>query len=109
MRPNRQRKLIGLLLTWMTIWPGVLVTGESTPPQTQASGITLQLDLSTLHHLELLEASEDSWSLRSTGSDPYVTLEPLPLAAKGSKQVVLSFETFCPQGLDDLELFFGPP
>jgi hypothetical protein len=109
MRPNRHRKLIGLLLTWMTIWPGVLVTGESTPPQTQASGITLRLDLSTLHHLELLEASEDSWSLRSTGSDPYVTLEPLPLAAKGSKQVVLSFETFCPQGLDDLELFFGPP
>ena len=57
----------------------------------------------------MLEASEDAWSLRSTGSDPYVTLKPLPAATGGDQRVVLSFETFCPQGLDDLEIFFGPP
>ncbi len=83
--------------------------GADAPLSPESSTIPLSLDLATLHHLEVLEASEDAWSLRSTGSDPYVTLKPLPAATEGGQRVVLSFETFCPQGLDDLEIFFGPP
>ena len=83
--------------------------GADAPLSPESSTIPLSLDLATLHHLEVLEASEDAWSLRSTGSDPYVTLKPLPAATGGGQRVVLSFETFCPQGLDDLEIFFGPP
>ncbi|MEC7200312.1 MAG: hypothetical protein VXW84_06720, partial [Verrucomicrobiota bacterium] len=83
--------------------------GAEPPLSPESSTIPLSLDLATLHHLEVLEASEDAWSLRSTGSDPYVTLKPLPAATEGGQRVVLSFETFCPQGLDDLEIFFGPP
>ena len=77
--------------------------GADAPLSPESSTIPLSLDLATLHHLEVLEASEDAWSLRSTGSDPYVTLKPLPAATGGGQRVVLSFETFCPQGLDDLD------
>ena len=83
--------------------------GADAPLSLESSMIPLSLDLTTLHHLEILEASENAWSLRSTGSDPYVTLKPLPEATEGGQRVILSFETFCPQGLDDLEIFFGPP
>ena len=68
--------------------------GADAPLSPESSTIPLSLDLATLHHLEVLEASEDAWSLRSTGSDPYVTLKPLPAATVGGQRVVLSFETF---------------
>jgi hypothetical protein len=48
------------------------------------------------------------WQIETKGNDPYFITLPLKKSAGGNSRI-LSFEYFCPQGIDHMEIFYGPP
>ena len=74
-----------------------------------ADQLSLQVDDVRLNQIRLIEAAGDAWTFETTGEDPYLFLKPFPLATNDPQNVVLSFEYFCPDGISELEIFFGPP
>ena len=71
-------------------------------------GVPLSVDPSGPHELTVTVAGDEA-ALTTTGSDPYVRLRPFAAGAVGPAQAVLSFEYFCPQGVDSLTVYYGPP
>ncbi len=67
----------------------------------------LNLDQNKFNQLNIERQSNGAWELETLGSDPWIYTQPLTRAiAKDSK--VLTFEYFCPKGLDHLQVYFGP-
>ncbi len=65
----------------------------------------LSIDFNSTHDMEVSYISENTVSILTTGRDPYVFTLPLSTQLpKGDR--VLSFDYFCPKGLDHLEIFF---
>lgn len=67
----------------------------------------LRLDLSKKNDLTAEEISKDNYEFNTSGTDPYVFTAPLTRDLPNSHKV-LSFEYFCPKGLDHLQVYFGP-
>ena len=74
-----------------------------------ADHLSLQVDDARLNQIRMIETAGDAWTFETTGEDPYLFLKPFPRAANDPKNVVLSFDYFCPDGISELEIFFGPP
>lgn len=47
--------------------------------------------------------------ITTLGEDPWVEIEGFDPAAVRDDETVLAFEYFCPEGVDELEVFYGPP
>ncbi|MEL7263964.1 MAG: DUF5722 domain-containing protein [Planctomycetota bacterium] len=47
--------------------------------------------------------------LRTTGGDPYLTLDPIPVDQRDATHHVLAFEYFCPDNINGIEIFYGKP
>jgi hypothetical protein len=59
-------------------------------------------------HDATLSIEADSYRIKTTGNDPYIYTDALTnILSPGN--TVLSFEYFCPRGLDHLEIYFCPP
>ncbi|WP_200979895.1 DUF5722 domain-containing protein [Echinicola sp. 20G] len=83
--------LIGLILTF-------LFQGELD---------LFHLDLKKTNDLVVSEIDQNTYDIETTGSDPYIFSHPLPKdLGKGHNMV--SFEYFCPSGMDFFELYFYP-
>jgi hypothetical protein len=74
-----------------------------------AGDIRVQLNPASSHHAEITPLGDGVFSIVTTGEDPYVSTLALPEGAASEHAVVLSFEYFCPEGLNHFEVFFGPP
>jgi hypothetical protein len=74
-----------------------------------AGNASLQLNPASSHQAEVKSLGEGAYSVRTTGEDPYVTTLALPEGAVSPQAAVLAFEYFCPDGLNHIEVFFGPP
>ena len=74
-----------------------------------ADPLSLQVDGARLNQIQLIEAAGDVWTFETTGEDPYLFLKPFSRSANDPENVVLSFDYFCPDGISELEIFFGPP
>lgn len=74
-----------------------------------AAEIPLELDLSTGHHIEAKVLPDAGYEIRTTGEDPYVMTRPLRRAYDPETHTILSFDYFCAEGLDSIQLFYGPP
>lgn len=70
-------------------------------------GIELRSDFVNDLDIELLSGGE-GYAIQTTGIDPWVMTHPMEEAIS-RRSNVLSFEYFCPQGLDHLQVYFGPP
>ena len=75
--------------------------------QAQSVGSVLELDGNQMNQLKAERQSNGAWQLETTGKDPWIYTQPLKQAI-GSGDKILSFEYFCPKGLDHLQLYFGP-
>lgn len=89
-------------------WVGGFLVWMCTPTL-DANQVALMVNGSGLNQIRMLGSSENSWTLETTGEDPYLFLNPFPTASINKENVVLSFEFFCPDGVSDLEIFYGPP
>lgn len=72
--------------------------------------IPLAWNLESLHHMEAAGRNEGNEVMfTTTGRDPYIFFHAIPLGTRLEGDHILSFEYFCPQGIEDLEIFYGPP
>lgn len=74
-----------------------------------ASEIPIELDLGTVHHMEATALADGVYEITTSGDDPFIMTAPLPDAYDPAVQYVFSFDYFCPGGVTDVELFYGPP
>ncbi|HVR35283.1 MAG TPA: DUF5722 domain-containing protein, partial [Methylomirabilota bacterium] len=87
-------------------WPSILFLLAAT---TADAAVPLEPDMSRLNQIELHSLEPGMFELRTTGSDPWFLLKELPANFDAERHHVLAFEYFCPDGVDELELFYGPP
>ncbi len=71
--------------------------------------VELRLNPSTAHNIQVLEDAKGVYDLATTGGDPYVSTVPLTAPLNPAQHSVLSFEYFCPDGINDFTVHFGPP
>lgn len=90
-----------LWIASILLWSCLIVSG--------ADHVILEMDDSRLNQVRMLATSKDSWTIETTGEDPYLFLKPIPNASDDPANVVLSFDYFCPDGISELEIFYGPP
>ena len=74
----------------------------------QSGGTSLDLDASNTNHLKAERQSDRVWQLETLDKDPWIYTTPLTRDI-GADNKVLSFEYFCPKGLDHIQVYFGPP
>ncbi|WP_139959699.1 DUF5722 domain-containing protein [Flavicella sediminum] len=73
----------------------------------QSSTTSLNISEKGMHQLELRALEDNVYDIKTLGADPYLFLKPL------SKKLIkennqLSFEYFCPTGLDHIGVYFYP-
>lgn len=89
-----------LLLAW------IFYSAVSFPASGQDQ--LLRLAEKNAHDLELEETAPHTWTIHTTGSDPYLFTQPLQQGlAQG--ETVLTFEYFATSYLSQLQVFWGPP
>ena len=66
----------------------------------------LSLDLTEYHDLEI-RYDNGHYQILTTGNDPYIFTKRFSHAL-ATDEVILSFEYFCPKGLDHFQAFFKP-
>ncbi|GGZ16675.1 hypothetical protein GCM10007049_06310 [Echinicola pacifica] len=67
----------------------------------------LIFDLSKAHDMEVSSTDLHTYDITTTGADPYIFAQPLTADLDENASMV-SFEYFCPTGLDFFELYFYP-
>jgi hypothetical protein len=72
-----------------------------------AVSIPLSLDSKQIHHLQMQETAPGTLAITTTGGDPYVVAQVLPEGLASDSGSVLSFEYFCPDGVDGLEVYYA--
>ena len=73
----------------------------------QSQSFVLELDSTKTNQLKFEPQSNYVWQLQTSGKDPWIYTQPLKQGiSKDSK--ILSFEYFCPKGLDHIQVYFGP-
>ncbi len=75
--------------------------------QAQSVGSVLELDGNQVNQLKAERQSNGAWQLETQGKDPWINTKPLTVNI-GNDDKILSFEYFCPKGLDHLQIYFGP-
>lgn len=88
-------------------WIAILLI---TSPCTRGQGVPLKLDPGRAHEIEIGKDDRDgAVVIRTTGTDPYVYLEPFEPSTLPAGCSTLAFEVFCPDGIDGLVVYYGPP
>ena len=65
-------------------------------------------DPSSAHDLQVSNEGAHQYEIRTTGTDPYVLLNPLTTTNAGEK-LVFTFEYQSTANINSLQIFFGPP
>ena len=74
----------------------------------QTEGTLLSIEKDSLNELTLEKTESGICQMVTRGEDPYLYTQPLQRSLPVEHQV-LSFEYFCPKGLDHLHIWFGSP
>ena len=74
-----------------------------------AADVVLEMNASSANQAEVRVLENGELEIRTTGTDPYVLLQPFASDQLVGGESVLAFELFCPDGIDELEVFYGPP
>jgi hypothetical protein len=73
----------------------------------QSETTILDFDRTKTNQLDIKEQADGVWQLETTGRDPWIYTIPLNQdVSRDSK--ILSFQYFCPEGLNHLQIFFSP-
>ena len=72
----------------------------------QTTATKLSLDVGRPHELSIQKNADGEYQIETLGKDPYIFTQPLTID-RGKEDVALSFDYFCPKGLDVFQIFFG--
>ena len=73
------------------------------------AAVPLAIDPDRSHHLRIVRTGDDEWEFTTLGDDPWVLLDPFDARTAAPRDTVLAFDYFSPEGVEGLEVFFGPP
>ncbi len=71
--------------------------------------IELKLNVASANQLTLQKLPAGEYELTTRGHDPFVQVQPIEPSSIPESHAVLAFEYFCPEGVDALEVHYGPP
>jgi hypothetical protein len=71
--------------------------------------LPLTLNSGAKNQLAITESPAGTYQLSTQGGDPWVITDQLNTTYDPEQVYVISFEYLAPQGLDDLEIFYGAP
>ena len=74
-----------------------------------ADVIGLRLDHSTAHQMMVRKTAAGFTEIVTSGDDPNVATVELERPFDTAEYPVFAFEYFCPDGVDDFTVYFGPP
>lgn len=74
-----------------------------------AENAPLQLKLQKSNQLTVQNLTGGGYEIVTVGQDPFVELQPFDVSQTTESHVVLSFEYFCPEGVNGLDVYYGPP
>ncbi|KLU03707.1 hypothetical protein RISK_004114 [Rhodopirellula islandica] len=83
-----------------------LATAQS-PSTIAPRSIQLSSEQTQLKHLKM-EPAEDAIAFRTTGNDPFIAFQ-IPPTPANERRWILAMEVFCPQGIRNMQLFYGQP
>ena len=96
--------IVALIIVWIGIFnPQILHCQTNAVNQTQS--LTL---INENIHDATLSVEAGLYRIKTTGNDPFIYTDALQNSLS-PENTVLSFEYFCPRGLDHLEIYFCPP
>lgn len=72
-----------------------------------AADNTYNFTITQANQVDLQDLEDGSYHLKTTGGDPYVMLSPLASEINPPSKVTLSFDYIAPQGVTNLQIFFG--
>ncbi len=75
----------------------------------RAQVIPLEFDLATANQLTISESPPGTYVINTTGGDPSIRTVTLAETYNPDSVYVISFDYLAPDGLDDLQIFFGTP
>ncbi len=73
----------------------------------QPKGSSLEIDKDHVNQLKIELQANGVWQLETQGKDPWIQTKPLTNVI-GKDDKILSFDYFCPEGLDHIQVYFGP-
>lgn len=71
--------------------------------------VPLQFDTSQRNQLSATTEADGVIAFQTLGEDPFILLKSFDPAGVAGGDHVLAFEYFCPDAINDLEVFYGPP
>mgnify|MGYP003639345044 FL=1 len=71
--------------------------------------VPLALNLARRNQISVVENPEDTYSISSLGTDPFIYSETITTPYDPNKTFVLAFDYTSSTGLDDLQVFYGKP
>jgi len=69
----------------------------------------MELDIGTGNHVSAKVLDNGEYQITTTGGDPFILTKPFKSNYDPNKEYVFSFEYFCIEGLDSIQLFYAPP
>ncbi|NJC26442.1 DUF5722 domain-containing protein [Neolewinella antarctica] len=75
----------------------------------RAQTIPIELNLATSNDMTITESPTGTYVINTIGGDPRIRATKLTTTFDPETVYVLSFEYLAPAGLDDLQIFYGPP
>lgn len=93
--------LLSCLVTELTLVEAQTETIKTSFP------IDIASETTGLHHLER-EISNDAIAFRTTGNDPSIAFQ-IPATPVNERNWILAMDVFCPEGIQELELFYRRP
>ena len=73
------------------------------------AGVQIELDADKTNQVRMETRGEGSYTITTTGGDPFVMTRKLKGDYDPNKEYILSFDYFCAKGLNFIELLYGPP
>lgn len=97
------KKLFFILLLFVTVtgWAQENHSGKRT-------NFSLELETDSVHDMRAVRLSQQEVEIKTLGKDPWIYTKSLKEAI-GRESFILSFEYFCPKGLDIFQIYFGVP
>ncbi len=71
--------------------------------------VPLQFATNHVNQLSLVAENDGAFSFKTLGEDPFILLAPFMAETASADDQVLAFEYFCPDGINGLEIYYGPP
>lgn len=84
----------------------ILMTGIG---QITAEELKMELDLNSMHHIDIKALENGEYQITTTGEDPYIYTKPFKSNYNPNEEFIFSFEYLSLKGIEGIQLFYGPP